>query len=263
MKYQTDVKEKFRGQLDQRLKLANEAAAAILIYALIYVHQDAQRSEFPFLLDLVYHPTYGEYVYANPSLLRSVLMQCFGRKVMDSESLAVWQQLACLCQIMHDKTKIDDLPKYLYGYAAALRKPRIPKTRNEENTITAVADFHQLLGEMLSDDDRTGVPKLGDKDSYINAADKLRGFASALNWAAESLDGSVEKALGQAEKILNPNQNNTTSQVERTEQGTPDDRPALPADQINATNHVASIGNHGPYKLERMILETLVNHWRN
>ena len=265
----------FRSQFQKRLDLGNEAAIASLIYALVYVHQDAARTDSPdshaapllgdksksvdrdttlppppFILKLVYHPVWGEYVYANPILLKKVVERVSKRKLVNPDALAVWRGIADLCKAMHDfkhdkehdkKNKEDALnclKKALEAYIETLKSGKIPQTGEEQKTMDAVVDFHKILLELLDSSDPEHVPNIGDKESYKSAADKLPGFAIALNWIAGVLD-EKEGAVALLRHLLD---------------GKSDGAPT----KVNELTSSPIGRKSAPCKLERTLLKTFV-----
>ena len=184
----------FRSQFQKRLDLGNEAAIASLMYALILVHQDATRTETPFLLNLIYHPIWGEYIYANPTLLQSVVKRVSRGRLVNPDALAIWGKIATLCQKVHDGAEVSDLQKAQCEYIEALTKPKIPQDGAQQQTIDAVVDFHELLDELIEKDNLV-VPIQGTRQSYEFAASVLPGFSIALNWVADALGRNMADAV--------------------------------------------------------------------
>ena len=255
----------FRSEFQKRLRLGNEAAIASLIYALVYVHQDATRyasdsnaipppgdmSKYvdqdatlpppPFLLELIYHPIWGEYVYANPILLQSVVTRVKRGRLVNPDALVIWEKAATLRQTMRDGVEVSDLKKALCEYTEALKKGKIPQNGAQQEIIDAVVDFHMLLGELLKKDHLVDVPNQGEKQSYVLAASGLPGFAVALTWAADALGRKMEDAIDILKQRLSQSDNDQTD---------PNDGPT--------SGHTG--GKSKPCMLERTLLETCVLH---
>lgn len=183
VKFQPDP-EKVLDRLRPRLVAGSDVATSALIYALVHIHQDRQREKYPLLLQVIYHPEWGKYVFRRPRLLCSVLVHYATGNLWNQDAFKVWEKACCL----YDKLLLPDLTSssiqaVLTDYVAALRVRKLPGDKAEERVNRDVARLHEILCSLLSQP--TVFPQV-QSDEFSDITKRMTNLGPIFEWVVRS-----------------------------------------------------------------------------